>query len=137
MADDELRRVVRRLVPGGALLDDRQSWAPKVPHDLNAPPPAIAADGTSACEVCAKKLPLAQLEITAYGYRCAACASVAVKLAAPADLDNVKIGRGRWWLMPIVFAVGGAFMIIAPAISLVVTMIVAGVVFRFFVRRGF
>jgi hypothetical protein len=38
--------------------------------------------------------------------------------------------------MPIVFAVGGAFVIISPAVALISTVVVAALAFQFFVRRG-
>lgn len=132
MSDDD-HRLRNRLLPGVVLLDDQQTWAPVVPRDMNAPPPAVSAEGTAACEQCLSEFPLAQLEITAYGYRCAGCARSALVQPLPA---NLKVGRGRWWIMPIVFAVGGAFVFIAPAVALIGTLVVAALTFQFFVRRG-
>ena len=128
--DSDLRN---RLLPGVVLLDDDQKWAPVVPHDMTAPPPEISAAGTAACEHCQVQFPLAQLEITAHGYRCAGCVKSALIQPLPA---NLAVGRGRWWLMPIVFAVGGAFVIISPAVALVVTLVGAAAVFHLFMRRG-
>ena len=132
MSDDD-HRLRNRLLPGVVLLDDQQTWAPVVPRDINAPPPPVSAEGTAPCEQCQSTFPLAQLEITAYGYRCAGCAKAALIQPLP---TNLEVGRGRWWIMPIVFAVGGAFVFIAPAVALVATLVVAALTFQFFVRRG-
>lgn len=130
MPDD--LRLRNRLLPGVVLLDDKQTWDPVVSLDVNVPPPPVSAAGTAPCELCAAQLPRDKLEVTAHGYRCAACIQSALVQPLPADL---KVGRGRWWLMPIIFAVGGAFVILSPAIALVSTFVVAAL-FQFFVRRG-
>jgi hypothetical protein len=130
VADDRLRN---RLLPGIVLLDDKQTWDPVIPLDLNAPPPVVSAEGTAACEQCRAQFPLGQLEITAHGYRCSGCATSALVAPLPA---NLSVGRGRWWLLPIIFAVGGAFVLIAPAVALISTVVMAAVTFQLFIRRG-
>jgi hypothetical protein len=67
------------------------------------------------CTSCRGDFPLPSLAITAHGYRCDGCARQAVLDGGPkGDLDNVKVGRGRWWIMPIVIAAGAAFTIAFP-----------------------
>jgi hypothetical protein len=130
-------RMVNRLVPGGSLLQDHNTFDPVVPHDI-AKREAANADGTAKCEMCRETLPLANLDITAYGYRCAPCQKkdAELKNPAPANLDNVKVGRGRWWIMPIVIAVGSVITILEPAFVIILVGLVALFGVRLFVRRG-
>jgi hypothetical protein len=108
-----------------------------VPADL-AQREEANADGTAKCESCRATFPLASLDITQYGYRCAPCQKAAAQMLVPAptDLDNVKVGRGRWWIMPIVIAVGSALTILYPAAVLIVVVGIAGLAFRVMMRRG-
>ena len=94
------------------LLDEPKSrgWDPVVPADLHANPlPPVAADGTAACWQCKAILPFAQLDIAGNAYSCRPCmlrtAQVNASMdASKIDVDNVKIGRGRWWLWPLMAA---------------------------------
>jgi hypothetical protein len=52
------------------------------------------------------------------------------------DDKNLKVGRGRWWLMPLVIAVAGTITVLEPALVFVSVVLVAGVVLRLLVRRG-
>ncbi len=131
---DEDHRLRNRLLVG--LLSGRggpKTWAPVVPRDMTARPPEVSAEGMAACEQCLSRFPLVQLEITAHGYRCAGCATSALVQPLPTSL---KVGRGRWWIMPIVFAIVGAFVFIAPAVALVVTVVGALIAVRLLMRRG-
>ena len=129
--------MVNRFVPGGSLLQDHNTFDPVVPHDV-AKREAANADGTANCEMCRETLPLANLDITAYGYRCAPCQKKDAELQnpMPANLDNVKVGRGRWWIMPIVIVVGGVITILEPVAVFVVVGVVALLAFRLVMRRG-
>ena len=129
--------MVNRFVPGGSLLQDHNTFDPVVPHDI-AKREAANADGTAKCEMCRETLPLANLDITAYGYRCAPCQKKDAELQnpMPANLDNVKVGRGRWWIMPIVIVVGGVITILEPVAVFVVVGVVALLAFRLVMRRG-
>lgn len=129
--------MVNRFLPGGSLLQDHDTFDPVVPHDV-AKREAANADGTAKCEMCRETLPLANLDITAYGYRCAPCQKKDAELQnpAPANLDNVKVGRGRWWIMPIVIVVGGVITILEPVAVFVVVGVVALLAFRLVMRRG-
>jgi hypothetical protein len=129
---DDQRALANRLLPGAPLLDDHRSWAPAVPHDLAKPPP-IVSDGHAACESCAQSFPLAALNITAHGYRCEACAAAALARPLP---ENVKVGRGRWWLLPAIMAPGVVITILYPVAVFVLVLLVAAVAFRLFLRRG-
>ena len=118
------------------LLGDNRTWDPQIPRDLGAPPPPIAADGTAACSSCQQRRPLAQLEITAHGYQCAACAAH-LPLAAGAAIDpDQKIGRGRWWLLPLLIAVGAVLTILYPGAILIGSFVVAAIVLRVLMWRG-
>lgn len=132
-------RVRNRLLPGVTLLDEPAGWAPSVPADLDEAAPPVDAAGTAACEACGTRLPLASLDITTRGYRCAACVSNELRRApAPAgDLEHVKIGRGRWWLMPLVIAVGAGVTLVEPGAVLVVVGLVALALLVWVLRRGF
>jgi hypothetical protein len=127
--------MINRFVP--SLLQDHNTFDPVVPHDV-AKRETANADGTAKCEMCRATLPLANLDITAYGYRCAPCQKKDAELQnpAPANLDNVKVGRGRWWIMPIVIVVGSVITILEPVAVFVVVGMVAVLAFRLFVRRG-
>ena len=52
----------------------------------------------------------------AHGYECSGCtiADALRQHPAPADLEHVKVGRGRWWVMPIVAVSVGVFGIFQP-----------------------
>lgn len=129
-------KLVNRFVPGGSLLQDHNTFDPVVPADL-ARREEANGDGTANCESCRATFPLASLDITQYGYRCAPCQkSAAQMLVPPPDLDNVKVGRGRWWIMPIVIAVGSALTILYPAAVLIAVFGVAMLAFRLMARRG-
>jgi hypothetical protein len=60
--------------------------------------------------MCKQRMLFQQLEIAGEAYACRPCLVRQAQVAAQqqaVDVDNVKIGRGRWWLMPsIVLAVG-------------------------------
>jgi hypothetical protein len=124
-----------RFVP--SLLQDHNTFDPVVPRDV-AKREAANADGSAKCEMCRTTLPLANLDIPAYGYRCAPCQKKDAELQnpAPANLDNVKVGRGRWWIMPIVIVVGSVITILEPVAVFVVVGVVAVLAFRLFIRRG-
>ena len=129
-------KLFNRFVPGGSLLQDHNTFEPVIPADL-AKRESANDDGTANCEMCRAAFPLASLDITQYGYRCAPCQKQAAQaLVPPPDLDNVKVGRGRWWIMPIVIAVGSALTIMYPAAVLIVVVGVAGLAFRVMMRRG-
>jgi hypothetical protein len=132
--DDRLRR---RLMPGSTLLEDPRGRAPVIPADIDVRTP-VAEDGTATCEQCSERFPIARLNVTAHGYRCDACAARNIVGAAPAQLDdkNLKVGRGRWWLMPVVIAVATPIVILYPAATIVAVFVVAAVLFRFVLRRG-
>jgi hypothetical protein len=129
--DSNLRN---RLLPGGALLGENNRWEPAIPRDMTAAPPPVV-DGQAKCEQCTKAFPLTALEITQWGYSCGACAAAQVA-GPPVDASNVKVGRGRWWIMPIVIAVGAAITIVAPGAVLVTALVVAAITLRLFLRRG-
>jgi hypothetical protein len=131
------RKVRNRLVPGASLLDDHNTWAPEVPRDLLKRTP-VADDGTAKCDLCSKSFPIAALDVTYRGYMCGACTVTAAQRdnPAPVNPDNVKVGRGRWWIMPIVIVVGGAITIVYPVAALVTVVVVAMLVFRLILRRG-
>ena len=94
------------------LLDEPGSrgWDPVVPADLHANPlPPVAADGTAECWQCKTRLPFAQLDIAGNAYSCRPCMLRTAQLsaahdAAAVDVDNVKIGHGRWWIWPLIAA---------------------------------
>ena len=132
LPDDRLRR---RLLPGSILLEDDTGWSPIVPDNI-APPPEVNADGSSTCERCTKRLPLSALDITPNGYRCAECASVDQQLSSPMP-TSLKVGRGRWWPLPVAAAVVGTITILAPALVFVTTGLVALLLFVWFMRYGF
>lgn len=129
-------RLRRRLMPGSVLLEDPKGWAPAVPADIAEPPP-VSVDGSAACSTCNRHLPLDRLSITAHGYRCDACATREALGSEPAvDVETVKIGRGRWWIMPIVVVIGSAITIAYPAAVFVAVGLVAATGFVLFLRRG-
>jgi len=130
-------RLRRRLIPGSTLLEDPRGRDPVVPADLHVRAP-VADDGTATCEQCSQPFPLARLNVTARGYRCDACAVRNAVAAGPAQLDdnNLKVGRGRWWLMPLVIAAATPVVILYPAATIVAVLVVAAVLFRFVLRRG-
>lgn len=94
----------------GAVLTDHKGWDPVVPDDLHlAKLPPVADDGTAECWQCRARLPFAQLDIAGQAYSCRPCALrtsqvAAAQQAASIDVDNVKVGRGRWWILPLCFA---------------------------------
>ncbi|HEY4182216.1 MAG TPA: hypothetical protein VGM90_35475 [Kofleriaceae bacterium] len=82
--------------------------------------------GEARCQACRQIFPLDALSITAYGYDCEGCTRKAALDGGPkGDLDNVKVGRGRWWIMPIVIAAGGAFTFMFPEYVIVAIAVVA------------
>lgn len=94
----------------GMMLTDQKGWDPVVPEDLHANPlPPVAADGTAECWQCKARLPFSQLDIAGNAYACRPCmlrtaqANASVD-AASVDVDNVKIGRGRWWISVLIAA---------------------------------
>lgn len=135
--DDATRRLRNRVLPGAALLDDHNTWAPVVPYDADSPPPPVEG-GTSTCDACSRTLPLTALNITAHGYRCDACAAAAIQQQGPAvvDASNVKVGRGRWWLWPAIIAPSAAITILYPGAVFIVVAVAALLVFAIFMRRG-
>jgi len=127
----------RRLLPGSALLDDPRGREPIVPRDLHVRAP-VAVDGTAACDLCSQRFPIDQLNVNAHGYRCDACTARMVREAGPAELDdkNIKVGRGRWWVVPLIGAAATPLIIIYPAVTLVVVLVIAMVLLRLVMRRG-
>jgi Zn finger protein HypA/HybF involved in hydrogenase expression len=106
-------KTVGRAMGAGALtsvFDEHKGRDVVVPADLHlAKLPPVAADGTAECWLCQQRFRFAELDITGDVYACRACLLRQAQVAASqqADVGNVKIGRGRWWLMPsIVLAVG-------------------------------
>lgn len=100
-------------------------------------PPPVASDGTAACELCSSCFPLAALTITAHGYACDPCSTrTALAVNAPVDVETVKVGRGRSWLMPLIIAVGAAITIVAPAAVFIGTWVVAAILLWLYLRRG-
>jgi hypothetical protein len=93
------------------------------------------------CERCREMFPPEALSITAYGYECAECArKAAIDSAGPVDLENVKVGRGRWWIMPVVVAAGGAFTFMFPEyviVAIVVVAVLGMIAFRAHIRGLF
>ncbi|MEO8549953.1 MAG: hypothetical protein ABI678_08260 [Kofleriaceae bacterium] len=89
-----------------SVFDEHKGRDVIVPDDLHlAKLPPVAADGTAECWMCRERLPFAQLDITGDTYSCRPCVMRAAQVAAsqtPIDVDNVKIGHGRWWLIPLV-----------------------------------
>jgi len=91
------------------LLDEPRSrgWDPVVPADLHSNPlPAVADDGTAECWQCKARLPFDQLDIARNSYSCRPCMLRTAKLLAShdaeaVDVEQVKIGRGRWWFWPL------------------------------------
>lgn len=98
---------------GPAILKDHKGWDPVVPHDLHLSKlPPVADDGTAECWRCKSRVAFQQLDIVDEAYVCRPCSARATHAAAAAsaaqvDVDTVKIGRGKWWVVPLAFA--GAF----------------------------
>jgi hypothetical protein len=132
--DDDLRR---RLIPGSSLLDEPRGREPVVPRDLHVRAP-VGADGTAACDLCSERFAIDKLNVTAHGYRCDACIAKAIRDAGPAELDDkaIKVGRGRWWIWPLVIAAVSPLIIVFPAATFVIVFVVALVLLRLFLRRG-
>jgi hypothetical protein len=79
-----------------------------VPHDLHlAKLPPLAEDGTAECWRCKQRLPFAQLDIAGQAYQCRPCMLRANQVATGHVDVDVKIGRGRWWLLPSIFVTAG------------------------------
>ena len=131
--DDRLRR---RLMPGSTFLEDPRGRDPVVPADINVRAP-VADDGTATCDQCSQPFPIARLNVTAHGYRCDGCVTRGIVDAGPARLDDksLKVGRGRWWLMPLVIAAVTPIIILYPAATIVAVFVVAAVLFRLVLRR--
>src|SRR5215468_9218843 len=117
-------RLRRRMMPGSVLLEDPRGRDPVVPADLHVRAP-VGDDGTAACEQCAQRFPITQLNVTAHGYRCDVCAAQAVVDAGPKQLDdkNIKVGRGRWWIGPLIIAAASPIVILYPAAVLVLVLV--------------
>jgi hypothetical protein len=136
MSDGE-DRLRRALLPGSSLLEDHKGRAPVVPRDIGVRA-TQNADGTAPCDLCSAAYPIAELEVTAHGYRCAACVARLVREAGPAELDdkNLKVGRGRWWIMPLVIVAASPIIILYPAATIVLVLAVAAFMLRLVMRRG-
>jgi hypothetical protein len=97
-------------------LDEQEKWAPVVPADLHmTAPPEPAADGTIACGLCGTRVPLARTEVVNNAYACAGCCAAVHRAAAQSEHGalhvDTKLGRGRWWLTPLLLC--GAVAIVA------------------------
>ena len=108
-------KAVGRAMGAGALtgvFDEHKGRDVVVPPDLHlAKLPPVAADGTAECWMCKQRMQFAQLDIAGDAYACRPCLMRQAQMAAAeqaVDVDNVKIGRGRWWLMPSIVLVVGA-----------------------------
>jgi len=101
-----------------ANVEDRGQWQPA---DFRSRKRPALADGMVECDSCDRPFPAAALTITEYGHRCETCSAAAALVDVPRDVDpaTVKIGRGRWWVFPIIVAAGGAFMLVAPTAALI------------------
>ncbi len=71
--------------------------------------PPVGADGKAECWRCMSRFPFEQLDIANEAYVCRPCAmraaqTLAAADAARVDVDTVKIGRGKWWVVPLAFA---------------------------------
>jgi hypothetical protein len=114
IAKKVFKRVGRSMGAGAltSVFDDHKGRDVIVPYDLHlAKLPPVAADGTAECWRCHQRLPFAQLDIAGEAYVCRGCALKAAQQAAqlePIDVDHVKIGRGRWWILPLCIAGAGA-----------------------------
>lgn len=113
-------KVVGRAMGAGALtgvFDEHKGRDVVVPADLHlAKLPPVAADGTAECWMCKQRLLFQQLDITGDSYACRPCLMRQAQSAASqqsVDVDNVKIGRGRWWLMPAIVLAAGAIAALA------------------------
>jgi hypothetical protein len=108
-------KIAGRAMGAGALtgvFDEHKGRDVVIPPDLHlAKLPPVAADGTAECWMCKQRMPFAQLEIAGDAYACGPCMVRTAQARAAqdaVDVDNVKIGRGRWWLMPSIILVVGA-----------------------------
>ena len=92
------------------ILEDHKGWDPVVPHDLHTSKlPPVGEDGNVECWRCTSRLPFNDVDIVNEAYVCRPCGARATQLAAETaaaqvDVDTVKIGRGRWWILPLAFA---------------------------------
>jgi hypothetical protein len=108
-------KIAGRAMGAGALtgvFDEHKGRDVVIPPDLHlAKLPPVAADGTAECWMCKQRMPFGQLEIAGDVYACGPCMlrqAQALAQQQAVDVDNVKIGRGRWWLMPSIILVVGA-----------------------------
>ena len=109
-------KVVGRAMGAGALtgvFDEHKGRDVIVPSDLHlAKLPPVAADGTAECWMCQQRFLFQDLDLANGAYVCRTCNCRAQVFNAPQlanlNVDEVKIGRGRWWLLPSIVAVVGA-----------------------------
>jgi hypothetical protein len=86
-----------------AFLPESEGRDVVVPPDLHlAKLPPVAADGTAECSRCKQQFPFARLHIAGDAYACGGCLLRQAQVAAAqqGDLANIKLARGRWWLVP-------------------------------------